>query len=133
MRLRRKKTQLATLAADIPWRVLAVLRIIRINIVLIYITYSVLLNPACEPDTGRHRTGRERLFRKLITAHGPRPACGPVLRYGCSESPWRARGMCAALVEYGYCVPYFVPSYEVEYKTVNAGIGAQAQKFLDAG
>ena len=45
LRLRRKKTQLATLAADIPWRVLAVLRIIRINIVLIYITYSVLLNP----------------------------------------------------------------------------------------
>ena len=50
-----------------------------------------------------------------------------------SESPWRARGMCAALVGYGYCVPYFVPSYEVEYKTVNADIGAQAQKFLDAG
>ena len=83
--------------------------------------------------TGRHPTGRERIFRKLITAHGPRPACGPVLRYGCSESPWRARGMCAALVEYGYCVPYFVPLYEVEYKTVNADIGAQAQKFLDAG
>ena len=41
--------------------------------------------------------------------------------------------MCAALVEYGYCVPYFVPSYEVEYETVNADIGAQAQKFLDAG
>ena len=41
--------------------------------------------------------------------------------------------MCAALVEYGYCVPYFVPSYEVEYETVNADIGSQAQKFLDAG
>ena len=76
------------------------------------------------------------IFRELITAHGPRPACGPVLRYGCSESPWRARGSrhvrCSCRVlEYGYCVPYFVPSYEVEYKTVNADIGAQAQTFLD--
>ena len=44
--------------------------------------------------------------------------------------------MCAALVEYGYCVPFFVPSWnvdEVDDKTVNADIGAQAQNFLDAG
>ena len=85
------------------------------------------------PTHGSPQEGVNGIFRELITAHGPRPACGPVLRYGCSESPWRARGMCAALVEYGYCVPYFVPSYEVEYETVNADIGAQAQKFLDAG
>ena len=92
-------------------------------------------NPADahDPGHGSPQEGVNGIFRELITAHGPRPACGPVLRYGCSESPWRARGMCAALVEYGYRVPYFVPSYEVEYKTVNADIGAQAQKFLDAG
>ena len=77
---------------------------------------------------GSPQEGVNGIFRKLITAHGPRPACGPVLRYGCSESPWRARGMCAALVGYGYCVPYFVPSYEVEYKTVNADIGAYRRK-----
>ena len=38
--------------------------------------------------------------------------------------------MCAALVEYDYCVPYFVPSYEVKYKTVNADLGAHAKVFL---
>ena len=54
---------------------------------------------------------------------------------GVADSPWRAPRwhvpagrLPAALVEYDYCVPYFVPSYEVEYKTVNADIGAQ-QKF----